>query len=78
MFDDVIGTLRAWLEGVRQWALGQSWLSPFHEWIGTAHVSTIWAIIVVVVVMLVFIVGFWPPAKDPTPMKRAEPPRDQP
>lgn len=73
MFDGVIESLRAWLEGVRQWALGQGWLAPLHEWIGATHVSAIWAIFVVLAFVLVLIIGFWPPAKELTPVEPADP-----
>jgi hypothetical protein len=74
MFESLIESLRAWLESVRAWSLGQGWLSPLHEWLGATHVSAIWAIIVAFVFVLVLSVGFWPPAKDLTPVKRPDDP----
>lgn len=63
MFDGVIESLRAWLEGIRAWLLVRPEFSWLHEWAATAHVSTLWAILVSLVFVLVLVVGFWPPLK---------------
>lgn len=80
MFDGVIGSLRAWLEGIRAWLLARPEFSWLHEWAATTHVSTLWVIVVGVVFVLVLVVGFWPPVK-PLPEERREPgeaaPQDQ-
>lgn len=59
-FDDVIETLRAWIENVRAWALNQTWLDFGHAWIANAAASTIWAIFVVATAAIILLIGFWP------------------
>lgn len=66
MFDGLMASLRAWLEGIREWLLLRPEFSWLHEWVATTHVSTIWAIVVGVLFVLVLVVGFWPPLKPET------------
>lgn len=63
MSEEWIESLRAWLESLRAWLLSRSEFGWMHDWVVQAHVSTLWAIIVGFVAVLVLMVGFWPPLK---------------
>lgn len=60
---DVIEALRAWLESFRLWVLSRGEFGWVHGWFNEAPVSMLWAIVLVLVVALVLIIGFWPPLK---------------
>lgn len=68
-FDDVIKTLRAWMENVRAWALEQTWLDFAHDWITNAAASAIWAIFVVSTAAIILVIGFWPSGKPKEPRR---------
>jgi len=72
MFDGVIDGLRAWLESIRAWVLGQDALAWAHGWIREAPVSAIWIFVVFLVVVVVLLIGFWPPLK---PLEDEDPER---
>lgn len=63
MFDGMIESLRAWLESIRAWVLGQEGLAWMHGWVADTHVSMIWIFVVSLVLVVVLAIGFWPPLK---------------
>ena len=76
MFDGWTEALRAWLEGLRAWLLSRDEFGWMHDWIAQAHVSTLWAIVVGLVVVLVLVIGFWPPLKREPDKLPEQPPLD--
>lgn len=60
---DVIEALRAWLEGFRAWILSRGELGFAHDWAAHAPVQALWLIVLVLIVALVLVVGFWPALK---------------
>lgn len=65
MLDYITDTLRAFLEGIRAWVLGQGWLDFMHAWIASVDVSTIWAILVIALAVVLLTIFFWPAGKKP-------------
>jgi hypothetical protein len=59
----VIEALREWLESIRAWLLARGEFGWLHGWIVDAPVSVIWIFVLLVIVAMILVVGFWPPLK---------------